>query len=183
MTLSSRVVALALLGIIPIALWPSGSTVRWWLLLVLVLIALDIATTPSAKALTFARSTPGRVRLGESTRSDLLVTNTGSRAVRGLLRDAWQPSAGAMNGVHELSVGRGERIRLSTTLAPTRRGDLRADRVTVRLRGPLGPGVYTMMEVVFGCPWPARSSMPLRSGFCPSARENGSTQCSRFERS
>ena len=138
MTLSSRVVALALLGIIPIALWPSGSTVRWWLLLVLVLIALDIATTPSAKALTFARSTPGRVRLGESTRSDLLVTNTGSRAVRGLLRDAWQPSAGAMDGIHELRVGRGERIRLSTTLAPTRRGDLRADRVTVRLRGPLG---------------------------------------------
>ena len=36
MALSSRVVALVLLGLVPVGIWPGGWTVRLWMLLVLV---------------------------------------------------------------------------------------------------------------------------------------------------
>jgi uncharacterized protein (DUF58 family) len=78
------------------------------------------------------------VRQGESTATDLVVVNTGSRRVRGLLRDAWQPSAGAVANRHRLSLPAGDQVRLRTPLTPNRRGDRSAVRVTVRTLGPLG---------------------------------------------
>jgi uncharacterized protein (DUF58 family) len=55
-----------------------------------------------------------------------------------VLRDAWQPSAGARDNRHRLDVPAGDQLLLSTVLAPTRRGDRRAVQVTVRTTGPLG---------------------------------------------
>jgi uncharacterized protein (DUF58 family) len=55
-----------------------------------------------------------------------------------MVRDAWQPSAGAASDRHTVKVRGGERVALRTTLTPTRRGDRHADRVTVRSSGPLG---------------------------------------------
>ena len=55
-----------------------------------------------------------------------------------MLRDAWEPSAGAVPARHRLVVPAGERRRVVTTLTPTRRGDRDAVRVTVRSLGPLG---------------------------------------------
>ena len=54
-----------------------------------------------------------------------------------MLRDAWQPSAGAENPVHETDVPAGERRRLIVRLRPVRRGDLTAPHITVRSFGPL----------------------------------------------
>ncbi|MDF2978634.1 MAG: lipoprotein, partial [Actinomycetospora sp.] len=54
------------------------------------------------------------------------------------LRDAWEPSAGAVPTRQHLVVPAGERRRVATTLTPTRRGDRDAVRVTVRSIGPLG---------------------------------------------
>ncbi|MGH4019779.1 MAG: DUF58 domain-containing protein, partial [Pseudonocardiaceae bacterium] len=55
-----------------------------------------------------------------------------------VLRDAWPPSAGATQTRHRLWIPAGERRRVTVLLRPTRRGDRRAHRVTVRSVGPLG---------------------------------------------
>ncbi|MGH3275571.1 MAG: DUF58 domain-containing protein, partial [Streptosporangiaceae bacterium] len=68
----------------------------------------------------------------------LTVENHGVRRVRGVLRDAWPPSAGTTPRRHRVAVPAGERRRVETVLHPTRRGDRTAARVTVRSYGPLG---------------------------------------------
>ena len=138
MALTWRTVVLASLGLAPVAVWPHASTVRWWLLVVGLLVALDVVLASRPGVLGVVRSDPTQVRLGETTATSLWVTNTSDRGVRGLLRDAWPPSAGARDAVHELAVPPHERVRLTTHLVPTRRGDRLADRVTVRVLGPLG---------------------------------------------
>ena len=123
MAITRRAVVLALFGLAPVALWPQSSTVRWWVLLVVVLVALDVLLASRPGVLQIVRSEPAQVRLGESTSSTLWVTNTSDRGVRGLVRDAWPPSAGAVGAVHELTVPPHERVRLTTRLVPTRQGN------------------------------------------------------------
>ena len=66
------------------------------------------------------------------------MENAGRRRVRGVVRDAWQPTAGATGNRHRIALSPGDRVLLRTALKPRRRGDLRAVGVTARLRGPLG---------------------------------------------
>jgi len=137
-SVSGRVPVLVALGVVLVALWPSLAAVWTWLLVVAVLVALDVALAPSPRRLVVRRSVLPAVRLGEPVESTLLVANESGRRVRGLLRDAWQPSAGAREDRHRLDLPAGERRRFTTVLVPTRRGDRLADRVTVRSLGPLG---------------------------------------------
>jgi uncharacterized protein (DUF58 family) len=167
MALTYRTVVLALLGLVPVALWPHGDTVRWWWVVVLVLVGLDLLLACSPRALTLVREGPGQVRLGEQTSTSVLVTNTGSRRLRGALRDAWPPSAGAAATPHSLSVAAGERTRVTTSLTPTRRGDRTAHRVTVRSTGPLGLAARQRSFEVPGRlrtlhPFPSRRHLPSR---------------------
>ena len=138
MSISGRVPLLLLLGLLPVVLRPVGSTVWLWVLVVAVLLALDLLLAPSAKSLAVSRRPIGTVRMGYDTESVLLVENTGRRRVRGVVRDAWQPSAGAQDNRHRIRLSPGDRVLLTTTLTPRRRGDLQALGVTTRLRGPLG---------------------------------------------
>jgi uncharacterized protein (DUF58 family) len=78
------------------------------------------------------------LRLGTALEVALRVANPGRRRANLVLRDAWEPSAGAVPARHRLVVPAGERRRVVTTLTPTRRGDRDAVRVTVRSLGPLG---------------------------------------------
>ena len=84
MAITWRTVVLALLGLAPVAVWPHGSTVRWWLLLVAGLVALDVLLASRPKVLSIVRGEPTQVRLGETTTSSLWVTNTGDGTVQGL---------------------------------------------------------------------------------------------------
>lgn len=138
MAISWRAVALVLLGVVPATQWPQAATVWWWALAVLVVLAADLALAPSPGTLQFVRSAPEQIRLGESAVSTVTVTNPGRRTIRGVLRDAWTPSAGADEVRHRLQIAGGERRRIRTRLSPTRRGDRTADHVTVRIWGPLG---------------------------------------------
>ena len=64
--------------------------------LVVLVVAFDLIARRDRRARCGSRATlPARVRLGETVPAELLVTNSGRRTVRGVLRDAWQPSAGA----------------------------------------------------------------------------------------
>ncbi len=167
MAITWRTVVLALAGLAPVALWPQASTVRWWAFAVLLLVVLDLVLANRPTVLHLDRSEPPQVRLGEATTSTLWVTNTSDRGVRGLLRDAWPPSAGAVDAVHDLAVPPHERVRLTTHLVPTRRGDRVADRVTVRVLGPLGlaarqrsfelPGSVRVLHA-----FPSRRHLPSR---------------------
>lgn len=167
MALTYRAVVLALLGLVPVALWPSAETVRWWWLVLLALGGVDLLLAPSPRRLSFIREGPGQVRLGETAVTSLLLTNTGSRRVRGSLRDGWPPSAGAQGTRHTVAVAAGERQRLTTALVPTRRGDRVAHRVTVRSHGPLGLAARQRSVEVPGRlrtlhPFPARRHLPSR---------------------
>ena len=138
MAVSGRVPLLLLLGLVPVVLRPAPSTVWLWALGVLLLCVADWLAAPRPTALSVARRPVGTVRLGYPAESVLVVGNESRRPVRGLVRDAWQPSAGASANRHRLRLPPGDRRMVRTPLVPRRRGDLRATGVTVRLPGPLG---------------------------------------------
>ncbi|WP_109474189.1 DUF58 domain-containing protein [Ornithinimicrobium cavernae] len=167
MALSWRAVALVLVGLAPILQWPSMTTVRWWLLGCVVVIGLDLLLAPSPARLAWGRSEDQQVRLGEATSTTLTVTNPSRRRMRGQVRDAWVPSAGASGERHTLDVPGGERRRMTTRLLPTRRGDRRTDRVTVRVWGPLGTAARQRSVRVPGTvralpPFHSRKHLPSR---------------------
>ena len=137
MAISGWAVLLAALGLPVVALLPGWGGIGLWAAGVAVLVALDVTLAASPRMLQLQREVPGRVRLGEQVTSVLTVTNHGGRRLRGVLRDAWQPSAGAVAPRHPVDVPAGERRRVSTVLVPVRRGDRLADAVTVRSWGPL----------------------------------------------
>ncbi|MCZ4578277.1 DUF58 domain-containing protein [Gordonia amicalis] len=138
MFLTGRFLVLVLLGAVPILVWPNYAVPVLWVLFCVLLMCLDLALAGSTKTIAMTRSAIGPVRLGETTSCSITVTNTGTGTFRGVLRDSWQPSAGATGAVHRLTVPRGETTTVTTTLTPTRRGDRLAVRVTVRRLGPLG---------------------------------------------
>ena len=163
MVVRGPVVALALLGLVPVVLWPdsAGAVAAAWLLGVAVLVAADVALAPAPRSLLLERAPVPQVRLREETRTTLTVTNPGSRRLRGLLRDAWVPSAGAQEPTrHPLDLPGGERRTVQTALRPTRRGDRPAVGVTVRTFGPLGLGGRQRTTPVPGV---VRSLPPFRS--------------------
>jgi uncharacterized protein (DUF58 family) len=167
MALTTRAAALVLLGIVPVVVWPDAGLVLPWLALVLLLVVVDIVLAASPRAMVVTREGTGQVRLGESARTSVVVENTGRRTARGVLRDGWPPSAGVTPGRQPLSVPAGERRRFTTTLVPTRRGDRLADRVTLRLLGPMRlagrqrsldvPGRLRVLH-----PFPSRKHLPSR---------------------
>jgi len=149
--LTGRTALLALVGAVVVALLaPSTGGVLVVTLAVLALAGIDAGLAGSVTAVRVDRSPDDRVRLGESTDTRLTVTNTGRRAVRGVLRDAWPPSAGATPRRIGLDVPAGQRRVLASTLRPTRRGDRRAVRVTLRSVGPLGLAARQRSRIVPG---------------------------------
>lgn len=138
MAWSGRFVALVALGIVPIVVLDRPVLLAVWLAAAAAAGALDLVLAGSPRRLLLERELPGRVRLGETVSSALFVTNAGRRRVRGVIRDGWQPSAGATPTRARLAVPPGERRRIETSLTPFRRGERRAAEVTVRSFGPLG---------------------------------------------
>ncbi|HEY9389612.1 MAG TPA: DUF58 domain-containing protein [Mycobacteriales bacterium] len=136
MTLTGRAALLAVAGAVlaPFG-WPPLATL--WVVLLLG-VGWDLARAGRVGDLRMSRSGATAARLGDTVVVTLVVTNTGVRPVRGWLRDAWVPSAGARPRVHAVDLPPGERRRFDLTLTPTRRGDRTPAQVTVRSVGPLG---------------------------------------------
>ncbi|MDI2131449.1 DUF58 domain-containing protein [Yinghuangia seranimata] len=139
MTLTGRTALLAALGALVVGLlMPSWTGIALVEACVALGVVVDLLLAGPVRGLTFSRGGDTSVRLGEPASVTLTVHNPSTRRVTGLLRDAWPPSAGAARQRHTLAIPAGERRRLTTALVPTRRGDRRAYRVTVRSLGPLG---------------------------------------------
>ncbi|MFK5646474.1 DUF58 domain-containing protein [Ornithinimicrobium sp. LYQ121] len=162
MVLRGPVVALVLLGLVPAALWPgrAGQVAALWLLGIALLVLVDVLLTPSPRTVGVTRATVPQVRLHETTTTTLTLHNPGVRHLRGMLRDAWVPSAGAARDRHTLDLPAGERRTVTTTLTPTRRGDRPAAGTTVRTHGPLGLAGRQVTTLVPGA---VRSLPPFRS--------------------
>ncbi|MFI6476946.1 DUF58 domain-containing protein [Nonomuraea sp. NPDC050663] len=139
MALTGRAALVAALGIVVVLIAPDPVlAVAGVCLLLAAAIVLDLALAGAVRPLVFHRSGETVVRLGQTATVDLVVENPGKRRVRGVLRDAWAPSAGAWPRSQAIDVPPGERRRYSVVLTPVRRGDRRSEAVTVRSLGPLG---------------------------------------------
>ena len=160
MALTGRAALLALLGVLPVLVLPS-----WWTVLALALALAAVAVVDAllaapVGALQLARSGATSCRLGEQAEVALSVVNAGPRPLKGVLRDAWVPSAGAEPRTCPLAVPPGERRVVTTVLRPTRRGDRLPDRVTVRSVGPLGVAARQGRHEL---PWRVRVQPPFTS--------------------
>src|SRR5664280_889656 len=127
-----------MLGLVAVVLQPTMTTVWIWWLISACAIGGDLLLALSPRRLVISRERVHQVRLGVSGSTTLRLSNPSTRLLRGIVRDAWQPSAGAADDRHRVTLRGGDSVTLRTDLTPTRRGDRRADRVTVRSLGPLG---------------------------------------------
>ncbi|MFD1831876.1 DUF58 domain-containing protein [Streptomyces desertarenae] len=166
MALTGRTALIAALGALLVGfLLPSWIGLLAVELPLLFAILYDLGRAAPVRKLLFTRSGDTSVRLGESAEVHLTVTNPSGRPLRAELRDAWPPSSwpagsGTAASRHRLTVPAGERRRLTTRLQPTRRGDRRAVRVTVRSHGPLGLAARQGSHSV---PWSVRVLPPFTS--------------------
>lgn len=138
MSITARLVILALLGVIPVILFPGPVSIAVWLTLLVLGCIVDLALAASPRRIGVERALPDSVRLTERCISTLTLRNHSPRTLRGSVREGWQPSAGAQNPVQRVTVPPGEGRRMQVQLVPQRRGDLAVHHVTIRSIGPLG---------------------------------------------
>jgi uncharacterized protein (DUF58 family) len=161
MALTGRTGLVALLGALVVGLVvPSLAGILLMAGVIVLGVLVDLALAGGVRELVFVRSGPRSVRLGEPVEVRLTVHNPGSRRVRGMLRDAWPPSAGAAPDRQALDISAGARRLVVTPLLPTRRGDRRSVRVAVRSVGPLGLAARQGSHEV---PWTVRVLPPFHS--------------------
>lgn len=137
MVLTGRAGLLAGIGVVPLALAPGWVTFLGWLALLVVVVVVDVLLAASPAQLQLERRPLGSVRQDEPVDTVVVLANPGRRRLRALVRDAWQPSAGATPARQRVVVPAGERRRLVTHLRPTRRGDRSSPGLAVRSLGPL----------------------------------------------
>ncbi|MBL1068530.1 DUF58 domain-containing protein [Streptomyces sp. 7-21] len=165
MALTGRTAALAASGVFVVALLPGWHGVLAVALPLLAAVLYDLARAAPVRSLRLERSGAASARLGDRAEVHLTVTNPSGRLLRAKLRDAWPPSSWQPGtpyeaSRHRLTVPPGERRRLTTVLAPTRRGDHQSVRVTVRSHGPLGLAARQGSHAV---PWTVRVLPPFTS--------------------
>ncbi|RIQ16470.1 DUF58 domain-containing protein, partial [Jiangella rhizosphaerae] len=97
MVLTGRVAALAAIGAVVVAAAaPSWAGIAGVTGAVLALVLVDVVLAGSTRALRLSRDGDRTARLGTTATVRLSIRNDGRRRVRGLLRDAWPPSAGVV---------------------------------------------------------------------------------------
>ncbi|MCX4096566.1 DUF58 domain-containing protein [Nocardia sp. alder85J] len=140
MVLTGRAAVLAAAAALIVMLAaPSWAGVVVTTSLLLVAIAVDVATAGPAARLTLSRPPLTVVRAGRETGVTLEVVNTGARTIRGRLWDDWPDSARATPvAAHRLRLPPNTKFGVTTRLSPAQRGDRVAGPVTLRLIGPLG---------------------------------------------
>jgi len=137
--LTGRTGLIALLCAFPIA-FAARPALAFAVLLALLAVAVvvDVVLAGSPRALSLTRSGQASARLGQPVAAVLMIDNGGRSRFRGVIRDAWAPSARAEPRSHPVSIAPGRRITLETQLRPVRRGEQVSALVTARSLGPLG---------------------------------------------
>ncbi|HEX5289247.1 MAG TPA: DUF58 domain-containing protein [Streptosporangiaceae bacterium] len=160
MALTGRAAVVALIGTLAALAFRSAWAVLGVDGLIAGGIAADCVLAGGVRQLRATRSGDTRILLGQPGAVTLTIGNPGRRALRGVVRDAWPPSAGAAPDRAAVLIPGGGQATLTTTLVPQRRGDRPAGRVTVRSLGPLGlAGRQASLTV----PWSVRVLPPFLS--------------------
>src|SRR5437868_6028416 len=137
--LTRRAAIVAFVGVLAVFVVPlAGATVLIVEGLLVLGIVVDLCLAGSVRSLEVRRSGDTARRLDEVSEVGVVVVNRGGRRVRGVVRDAWPPSARASPSRRPINIPAGERRRWVTTITPERRTELHAGRITVRSVGPLG---------------------------------------------
>lgn len=160
MALSGRAAALALAAVLAVLAFRTTAALVIIDAALLAAIVADIALAAPVTRLQLTRGGGTRVRLGESATVTTTIVNTGGRAARIQVRDAWPPSARATPPKTTLLITARSQGTLTVTLTPERRGDLEAATVTVRSFGPLGLAARQRGK---RCPHTVRALPPFRS--------------------
>ena len=138
MTLTGRAALLAVAGGLVIAVFAAGIASLIVNAVILAALATDLLFAASIAGLQVSRSGDTKIGLGQTGTTALTLTNEGPRRLRGMVRDGWRPSAAAQPGRSRIDLPPGRHVTATTTLTPSRRGDIAAGPVTVRSFGPLG---------------------------------------------
>lgn len=143
MFVTGRLAVALAVGLIPLVIaglagYPAYAVLGAWIGLCLLLVASDVALAASPRSVTVSRRLPRRVRIGEPVPVSVAVHNHGTKMLNAVIRDAWQPTAGAPTERQRLLLPPGERGRVAIPLLPRRRGELVSEFVMIRSRGPLG---------------------------------------------
>ena len=144
MAITGRVPLLLLLGLVAVVLRPSIGTMWLWVLVVVAARRARRGAGALPGRITVERLPVDRVRAGSESASTLVVGNDGARRTTVLVRDAWQPTAGATRNRHRLRLAPGDRTLRDHLAAPraagraARVGRHPADRRTARARGATG---------------------------------------------
>ncbi|AXL11768.1 DUF58 domain-containing protein [Microbacterium foliorum] len=143
MFVTGRLALAVAVGIVPVVLaglagYPAYAVLGVWVGLCILLLVVDVLAAPSPRTVVVTRRVPTRTRLGEPVPVSVALQNLGSRTLHALIRDAWQPTAGAGEDRQRLIVPPGERRRVAIPLLPRRRGELSSEFVMIRSQGPLG---------------------------------------------
>jgi uncharacterized protein (DUF58 family) len=135
---TGRTALLCALGVLVLPLLPQPAVAAITIVAALLIACVvDWLLAGSLRGLRTERRGATQTRLGETVTVTLVIRNEGRRTVRGRVRDAWVPSAGATPFEHRATIRPGRVAELDTVLTPTRRGDRPASRVTIRSYGPL----------------------------------------------
>ncbi len=138
MVITGRAVAvIALCGALTL-LRPHWSTFWLYLVVMVTVLAIDLARAAAPKDVAISRSGDTAVRVGDPAALTLQISNGSRRLFTGSVRDAWPPSAPTTPRRHQLMIDSGDRGRVTTVARPSRRGPCHADRVTLRSLGPWG---------------------------------------------
>ena len=101
MYVTGRLPLLLAVGAVPVVLLSAAGVDAWlaaagWVLLCVIAALGDAAAAPDPRTVTVQRRLPRRVLLGQAVRAELVLRNgANDRTLRGRVRDAWQPTAGA----------------------------------------------------------------------------------------
>ena len=172
MYVTGRLPLLLAIGAVPVVLLSSAGVDAWlaaagWVLLCVLAALGDAWAAPDPRRVAVTRRMPRRVLLGQPVRAELVLRNAGSRTLRGRVRDAWQPTAGAPAERPAVVIPPGEARTIGTPLLPRRRGELRSRFVVVRSDGPLRlAGRQARLDAPGGVrvlpPFTARRHLPSR---------------------
>src|SRR5262249_17909000 len=165
MPLTGRAALAAAAGALLILAFRAPATLALVNALLVAAIAADVALAAPVRAVRLSRSGDTRVLLGERASVELGVENPSRRTLRAVVRDAWQPSAGAAPPSGRVTVPAGAPAPLAPPpppppWPPRRRADTPAARVTIR---PLGPPGLAARQGRQAAPWTVRVLPPFRS--------------------
>lgn len=141
MFVTGRLPLLVALGAIPIVALSIAGADAWvaaagWIVGCAVLAGVDAAAAASPHAVRVQRDVPRRALLHSGVTATLTLRSP--RRLRGRLRDAWQPTAGAAASRLHLQLFPDEPQSIAVPLRPRRRGELSSEFVVIRSLGPLG---------------------------------------------